>query len=120
MIIVVKDYVIKPYVRMTKRGKYVNEQAQEYLSSKTGLQLHYQSFMNKQGFEMLPVEMPLWVMIQVTVPIFQGHRADLDNIIKAVLDAGNKIVYPDDRWIDSIEATREIGDPKLVFMAGEL
>ena len=120
MIIVVKDYVIKPYVRMTKRGKYVNQQALEYMSSKEGLQLHYEAFMSKQGFDMLPPQTPIWVMIIVTVPKFQGHRADLDNIIKAVLDAGNKIVYPDDRWIDSIEATREIGDPKLVFMAGEL
>jgi Holliday junction resolvase RusA-like endonuclease len=118
MIIVIRDYEIKPYVRMTRKGMYVSKQAQEYLASKEGLQLHYQSTMNKQGFTMLPGQVPLWALIRVTVHKSQGHRADLDNIIKAILDAGNGILYPDDRWIDNIEAIRFVGEPKLTLIMG--
>jgi len=120
MIIVVKDYVIKPYVRMTRKGKFCSPQAKEYLASKEGLQLHYHSIMNQHGYERLRDKKPIWIMMKVIVPSAQGHRADLDNIIKAVLDAGNGILYSDDRWIDSIEATREIGSPKLWVMLGLL
>ena len=38
------------------------------------------------------------------------HNADLDNQIKAVVDAANGIVWPDDRWIDSLYGARKAGD----------
>lgn len=36
------------------------------------------------------------------------HRADLDNLTKAVLDAANKIVWFDDCWVDYITADRAL------------
>jgi len=107
---------IKPYVRMTKRGKYVDPQALQYLASKDELAFHIKSGMRRSGCDMLPKKTPLRVLILVTVPASQGHRADLDNIVKAVLDAGNGIAYPDDRWVDEIKAVRYIGEPNLKLL----
>ena len=96
-------YPIVPYVRMTRRGKFTSEAAQKYLANQDNLKL----FMRVD--RMLPPRMPLAVDISVTVPQSVGHRCDLDNLLKAILDAGRGILYADDRWIDSIVIDRRIG-----------
>lgn len=106
----IEDIFIKPYVRMTKRGKWVKPQAKEYLASKSNLQWKIKEQMQEHGYHMMPEQEPLYASAIVYVHTSQGHRADLDNILKAILDACNGIVYPDDRWIDSININREIGD----------
>ena len=106
----IEDVSIKPYVRMTKRGKWVKPQAKEYLASKSNLQWKIKEAMQEHGYRMMPEKEPLYVSAIVLVHTSQGHRADLDNILKAILDACNGIVYPDDRWIDSIDIDRKIGD----------
>ncbi|HPG10330.1 MAG TPA: RusA family crossover junction endodeoxyribonuclease [Chitinophagaceae bacterium] len=41
------------------------------------------------------------------------HYCDLDNLIKAVMDAGNKVIFGDDRWCDGIVANRiQLDEPK--------
>ncbi len=103
---------IKPYVRMTQRGKFVRTrngkptQAAEYLDSREALQWQFKAQM--VGREMFGRE-PLCVSITV---FYQGgyHNHDLDNVIKAILDAMNGIVYPDDQWIDAICAVRGSAD----------
>ena len=107
---------IKPYVRMTQKGKYVDPQAQEYLASKAELQIKMVSYMSMNDIDMLPAKTPLNVTLDFIVPSSQGHRADCDNLIKAVIDAGNGILYPDDRWIDVILAERSIGDNPGVYI----
>jgi len=59
---------------------------------------------------MMPARTPLDVSIMVCTHTSQGHKADLDNIVKAILDACQGIAFPDDRWIDHLEATRKIGE----------
>jgi Holliday junction resolvase RusA-like endonuclease len=103
---------IKPYVRMTQRGKFVRvrngklTQAAEYLDSKAALQWQFRAQM--MGHEPFGRE-PLCVSITV---FYRGgyHNHDLDNVIKALLDAMNGIVYADDRWIDAICAVRGSAD----------
>lgn len=95
---------VKPYVRMTRRGKYVNAQAQQYLASKDALRLQLKSGMQHSGYERLGRE-PL--RVEITFGSV-NHRQDLDNLVKAVLDACNGIVWEDDRWVDMIEARREV------------
>ena len=108
--------IIKPYVRMTQRGKFVNAQAQAYLTSKAALSFQIKSAMNAAGKEMLPGQTPLKVVIRLYAPSNPGHRCDLDNQIKAILDACNGVAFPDDRWVDEIDAERHIGeDPRLVL-----
>ena len=115
MIILLPGITIKPYVRMTKRGKYVDPQALEYLASKDALTFAIRQAMQAAYYDPLPAQTPLSVRIDVTVPSSQGHRADIDNIAKAVLDACNKVVFPDDRWIDDLGIERKIGDPYLII-----
>lgn len=90
---------IVPYVRMTQRGKYVKKGAQDYLSSKASLGYAFK----KQMEEYLKIndKTPFEIEIEYYAPnIFQF---DLDNLVKAVLDAGNGIIYTDDRWCQSFE-----------------
>lgn len=103
------DVIVKPYVRMTRRGKYVSLEAQEYLASKAELSYQIKQAMLAQGREMFPGQTPLSVVIALYAPSKPGHRCDLDNQVKAILDACNGIVFPDDRWVDWISAHRVIG-----------
>lgn len=89
---------------MTRRGKFVNPRAQKYLASKDALAFNMKSSMALNGFEMIPGQTPFSVMI--VVHHTRGHQADLDNILKAILDAGNGVLYPDDRWCDLIRINR--------------
>ena len=109
---------VKPYVRMTQRSKFVNPQAKEYLASKAALQLQIKAAMMEHGYQMLPGQTPLWVCIDVTVPTSQGHRADVDNICKSLMDACNGILWPDDRWVDDVGIKRTFGDPYVGISVG--
>jgi crossover junction endodeoxyribonuclease RusA len=96
-----------PYVRMTQRGKFVRPEAKRYLASKDALALQMRSQMGSHtplGREPLVVHLEFWY---ASGP---DHRRDLDNEIKAVLDAGNGIVWEDDRWIDVIVASRHTAE----------
>lgn len=93
----------KPYVRMTQKSKYADPQAVEYLASKDALGFLMLQQMAAQEWEMMPRGTPLGVMI-VIQPVM--HTRDLDNEIKAVLDAATGIVFEDDRWVDAVFAVR--------------
>ena len=73
-----------------------------------------------------PLKTPVAAYIYITVPIPQSYskkrskacldgserpckKPDCDNIVKAFLDAMNKIVYEDDSQIVSIHATKRYG-----------
>ena len=100
---------IKPYVRMTQRSKYSDPQAQEYLASKMRLGLQLRQQMAQNGIEMLPPRTPLITRVTIYEP--RGfHNKDLDNQIKAILDAAQGIVYQDDRWVDKLSASRQHGE----------
>lgn len=105
---------IVPYVRMTRRGKYVREDAQRYLASQTALRVQMRLAMARAGYTMMPLQTPLMVRI---VFGWCRHNCDLDNLVKAVMDAGNGILWPDDRWVDVIDARREDGDGMLHMVA---
>ena len=92
---------IKPYVRMTRRGKFVRDDAREYLASKMALALQFRAQMADR--DLLAGPLSVTILLRVTDGM---HRKDLDNQIKAVLDAGNGIIWRDDRWIDEIFARR--------------
>lgn len=103
-----------PYVRMTQRGKFVDPAAKRYLASKEAIALQLRSQMRgREPFGREPLVVALWFHYVDGA----DHRRDLDNEIKAVLDAANGIVYEDDRWIDVVQAMRaEPGDQDEVLM----
>lgn len=102
---------IKPFVRFTRRGMWVDPEAQEYLASKTSLQVQLHNQMVAQGIAMLPGQTPLRLAIVFYFPA-GWHNSDVDNLAKAVADAASKFVYPDDRWLDELYARRQKG-PEL-------
>lgn len=85
-------------------SKNADPSAQSYLTWKDLIKYELKNEMNRQGWEMLPGQTSLEVLIHIVEP--SPHTRDLDNQIKAVLDAMNKIVYPDDRWVDVVIARR--------------
>jgi len=70
---------------------------------------------------MMPAHVPLRIYLYLYVPSSPGHRCKLDDQVGAILDAGNNIIYPDDRWIDKIQAERMIGfDNQIVICLNRL
>ncbi len=108
---------VKPYVRMTRRGKWTNAQAQEYLASRMSLALQAKEQMRGRA----PLgRMPLRVHIIFSVSE-RMHTKDLDNLVKAVLDALNGVAWQDDRWVDEISAVRRLAeDNKTIVHVEEL
>lgn len=98
---------IVPYVRMTRRGKWVNESAKLYLASQEALAWQMKQAMSKNELLMLPERTPLQVSILITVSK-RLHCSDLDNQVKAVLDAAQGVVFKNDLWIDKINARRSL------------
>lgn len=97
---------IVPYTRMTQRSKWRNAQAKRYLDWKerARMQLKPQMYTRR----ILPKHAPL----SVTIRISQAHNlrtSDLDNNVKAILDAAQGIVFADDRDINELHAFRELG-----------
>ena len=103
----------KPYVRMTQRSKWGNPEAQAYLESQFNLKTQFRAQMG--GRECIKRGERLTVVIAIT---HAGgyHNRDLDNEIKAILDAAQGIVFEDDRWIDRIHAMRFRGDEERVLV----
>lgn len=112
----IPDIFIKPYVRMTQRGKYVDPQAQQYLNNQNTLMTLLRNQLQWQNAEMYPKEIPLKVVMQVWTHTSQGYKADLDNILKAVMDASEGILFENDRWIDEFQVVRHVGEKQHLFM----
>lgn len=96
---------IVPYVRMTQKDKW-KASARRYLSSQNNLAWELKKQMQEKGYEMIPNGVPLHVVIRYHAPTNPGHKADLDNQVKAVCDACKNIVFEDDHWVDKIDAER--------------
>jgi len=99
---------VKPYVRMTQRGKWVKPDAIEYRASQKALSWQYKEQMKQNGWEMFPDRTPLGVRLIITVPA-DLHRSDWDNISKAVTDSAQGIVFRNDAWIDEAHVVKRMG-----------
>lgn len=97
----------KPYVRMTQRSKFTDPKAQAYLASKERLEWQMLDQMEKNDWELVKRGIPLGVVISIC-PV--ARNRDLDNEIKAILDAAQGVVFEDDRWVDTIIACRVNGE----------
>lgn len=105
---------IKPYVRMTQRGKWVDPQAREYMASKTRLALTLKQEMNISGYVPIPSKVPFVVSLTYQAP--NVYQFDLDNVLKAVMDAAQGVVFPDDRWCVEVQhLTKQRGRYSLLL-----
>jgi Holliday junction resolvase RusA-like endonuclease len=98
----------------------VNPSAKEYLASKENLSLRIKVAMMENYNTMIPTKIPVKVIMKFGVSKSLGHRCDLDNLVKAVLDACNGIAFYDDRWVDEIWASRTIGKEFLDLLIEEV
>ena len=104
---------IVPYVRMTQRSKHADPRARRYLASQQALKIQLrQQMTEKDEYEPLTRE-PLEAFLTFW---WVNHRQDLDNLVKAILDAASGIVWADDRWVDHIEASREQRREQVCFL----
>jgi Holliday junction resolvase RusA-like endonuclease len=98
---------------MTRRGKFVNKEAKESLTSQEAMSWQIKS--QRNGSDMLPARTPLRATLIVEQP--RGlHKFDLDNLLKATIDAAQGIAFENDLWIDELHAIRRPGkDYKTVL-----
>jgi Holliday junction resolvase RusA-like endonuclease len=92
---------------MTRRGKWVNQRAKLYLASQEALAWQMKQTMSENDLPMLPERTPLQVSILITVSE-RLHCSDLDNQVKALIDAAQGVVFKNDLWIDNIHAQRSL------------
>jgi len=81
----------------------------------------------KSQFKRFPLAGPLRVGIvfSITKPKsvkrdIPAVKPDIDNLIKLVIDAGNKIIWEDDNLIIEITARKEYGEPRIRLTVSEL
>lgn len=66
-----------------------------------------------------PYITPLMIAIGICGPVKKYGRRDLDNMAKVILDAGNKIIYSDDRLVEILLVQKQIWEQELHgFMLG--
>ena len=98
---------VTPFTRMTQRGKYVKAEAQRYLASKESLawaMLQYRQTLDVPPDVVLFDKVPFLVDVLYHAP--RLYTFDADNILKAVLDAGNGILWRDDRYCIHVQADK--------------
>jgi len=113
----------KPYVRMTQVSKFADPQAREYLASKGHLAAQMWRQLDGRapadGDSLFPRSRPLAVRLEIAHS--RGfHNKDLDNQVKAVLDAAQAPhgpLYHNDNWIDYIQASRRAGAEDIARLA---
>ena len=96
---------IVPAARMTQNGMW-KRQPKRYLNWKEKAALQFKTQMYTR--RLFTKRTPLAVRIRIS----QAHSlrtSDLDNNIKALLDAAQGIVFEDDRDVHEIDAFRELG-----------
>ncbi len=109
---------IHPYVRMTQRSKYMDPTAMSYIHNQRVIKFYMNQQMNAGNYKTYN-QTPLGCDLSFYVT--QIHKADLDNLIKAALDAATGIIFTNDAWIDSISARRKkASQPKMIMQIWEM
>ena len=96
----------RPYTRMTQKGKWVDKRAKAYLKSQSRLRGCLMEAKVTQGYTTGPIferGVPLRVVLLYDWCL---NNMDISNLLKAVEDAANGIIWDDDRWIDEVLARR--------------
>jgi Holliday junction resolvase RusA-like endonuclease len=117
-------------VRMTKRGKWVSESAQRYLAYKQ--QIGYQ-LRKAVGY---PTNKAVGVKVTFFMPIPDSWskkdradklgkhhtvKPDIDNLLKGLFDASNKIVWKDDNLVVMCQASKIYSDnPRIELEVEEI
>ena len=103
---------------MTQKSKYMDPYAMAYVHNQRILKFYMKQQILAGNFNIYD-HTPLGC--DLSFNLTQLHRADLDNLVKAALDAGTGIIYTNDAWIDTISARRKkAATPKMIMQIWEL
>lgn len=102
------DGHIVPCTRVTTNSKW-SPRATRYHSSQEAMRWQLRHQMLDHQWEMLPDNMPLGLDVEIKLNK-AVQRADLDNLIKAVSDSAQGVVFINDKWINKITAVRCAAD----------
>ena len=107
-------------VRMTRRGKFVNESAKRYLTYKDFIKLHInqqakqESIVNQIGVDIvftMPIP-PSWSKKKQREAVGQYHnkKPDIDNLVKGLFDSLNGLIWKDDNQVARLQAVKIYGE----------
>ncbi|MGG4288354.1 RusA family crossover junction endodeoxyribonuclease [Priestia megaterium] len=104
-------------VRMTRRGKFVSETAQRYLSYKD--EIKRQIVKQVKERELMKDEIEVEVMFFMPIPqswskkkreaaVLKPHKSkpDIDNLLKGLFDALNGLIWKDDNLVSKVSAVK--------------
>ena len=105
---------IQPYTRMTQRGKYVVPKAQAYLSSQA--EVRAQLMLQTIGCERPVFERGTPLRFHAQIKGY-GHNCDVSNLLKALGDAAQGILFPNDCWVDDLQGVRSDfkAEPEIIL-----
>ena len=99
--IYIENFSIIPYVRMTQRGKFKSKQARKYMKNQKHLGWFLYEATRMAKWEATDDPIRLMCVFNISK---RASVKDLSNLVKAVEDAGNGILWEDDRFITQLEA----------------
>ena len=107
---------IKPAVRMTQRSKYVNKQARAYLEWKNRFGWDVKTIRLKNDWHLIPMYAPVYLEINYYLPVERNigrvadpSNFDTSNVLKAVEDAIQGIIYENDVQVEGSTIWRHFG-----------
>ncbi|MCI3922444.1 RusA family crossover junction endodeoxyribonuclease [Paenibacillus sp. TRM 82003] len=124
--------VVEPMgaVRMTQRGKFKSPSAQRYIAWKTRIGW----WLKKQWAD--PTEAAVGVKVTFYMPIPQSlsqkkqremngtyhtKKPDIDNLVKALFDGANGIIWRDDNQVVRVETEKRYSDdPRIELIVEEV
>ena len=103
------DYAIMPAVRQTQKSKNVNERAIKYNGQQAAVRDRLVLIMREHGIPEFAPKQKLRMKLKV---VRHTVRGDVDNYCKAVMDACQGALYPNDKPVRSITVDIESGMPE--------
>jgi Holliday junction resolvase RusA-like endonuclease len=99
--------------RVTKRGTFLPKRSQQFRAD-------FQT-LARAAFRGKPFNSNIAVTLHFFKPINPSSRnfGDIDNLVKAVLDAGNGLLWTDDSLITAIHAFKHKGKGKIILEVTE-
>jgi crossover junction endodeoxyribonuclease RusA len=82
----------------------------------------YTSYMSRKCKTMIPKGQPIKISFRIQTTRKRG-KSDIDNYLKTILDAGNKILWHDDSWITEIGSGRmeyNVKEPQVLLKVEEI
>ena len=99
---------VVPYTRMTRRGKYVKPDAIRYLDSQNRLKRAISLCISEDYSDaQYVVPETAGFGVHMTFYVASMHKCDLDNLVKAIIDACQGVLFKNDRYCDTIFAQRQ-------------